>query len=250
MHTIKRIAIIGSGNAGQYFLNHLKVNGVTIKGFARKNSTYFADLRDFESQNDFDLTLLCVSDDAIGEVSTRLAPVNGILAHISGSQSLDVLDPKHARTAVFYPLMSLTLQSPPNISQIPFCIEALNQDTRLSLSHFAKSLGATPYLMDDKKRGHVHLAAVLSQNFSNHLFAKAKEILESQEIDFELLMPILQQSIERLKFSDPHDVQTGPAARKDVNTMKKHLELIKDDDLKRLYQALSKSIQKDHEQKL
>lgn len=251
MLRINKIAVIGSGNAGQYFYKHFKNKGLQVKGFARSSFPDFHNLESYDPlAESFDLSLLCTSDSAIGEVSAKLPKANGILAHISGIQKLSAIDAKHPHPAVFYPLMSLTSDAPPNIEMIPFCLEAKEEWVSESLTEFVIRLGASAHPMDTSKRAYLHLAAVLSQNFSNFLFGQAKSVLAGQQIDFSLLLPLLQQSLERLKFSDPREVQTGPAIRGDENTMNKHLELLDDEDLKGIYRLLSTNIQREYDKEL
>ena len=251
MKTIARIAIIGSGNAGSYFLHSLRNCGLDVIGYSRNEQKGFKALSDYSLQvSEFDLTLLCVADNAIGEVSSSLPEVPGILAHISGVTELSAIDKKHRFPAVFYPLMSLTPESPPELKAIPFCIEAPDSDVENALQHFAASLGASAHLISARARAFLHLGAVFSQNFSNYLFTRTKDILDAEEIDFRLLLPLLEQSLERLKFSDPGLVQTGPAVRGDNETMSRHLQMLNDDRLKELYTLMSQNIETDHDEEL
>lgn len=250
MRNIEKIAVIGSGNAGTYFLQHLRAKGLVVKGYARVTSERFSALQEYHNHPNYDLTLICTSDEAIAEVSANFPVVEGIIAHVSGVANLSDIDNKHPHPAVFYPLMSLTPDAAPDLARIPFCIEAAEADTEHALQALALQLGASSYRMDANKRAYLHLAAVVSQNFSNFLFGKAKNILDKQKIDFKLLLPLLQQSLERLQTSDPRAVQTGPAVRGDLSTLQKHLQLIEDDDLKEIYRLLSLNIQQAHDQKL
>ena len=251
MYPVKNIAILGSGNVGRYFLENLKRKKLVVAGYARRPVNGFEPLEAYHQQTgSFDLTLLCVNDDAIADLSAALPSVPGILAHVSGVSDLDILDSRHPYRAVFYPLMSIRSEAPPAIQAIPFCIESHDASVELALIDLVHQLGARSHQLNSAQRQYLHLAAVVSQNFSNFLIGKAKEILDTQGVDYRILLPLLQQSLERLKFSDPREVQTGPAVRGDTASMHKHLEMISSGDLLKIYQLLSENIQKDHDKKL
>jgi predicted short-subunit dehydrogenase-like oxidoreductase (DUF2520 family) len=249
--TIKRIAVIGSGKAGTYFAENLIRQDLQVKGYARRYKQGFQNLEEIKDHlSEYDLVLLCVADEAIAEVSSSLPVVPCILAHVSGVTDISAIDQKHPNPAVFYPPMSLTPETPPSIEAIPFCIEALKSETEYDLMKLAESLGASAHRIDSEERAFLHLGAVLSQNFSNYLYTRTQEILKARNIDFRLLLPLLEQSLERLKFIDPGEVQTGPAVRGDRATMEKHLEMIDDKDLKEVYRLISKNIGREHDQEL
>lgn len=251
MSLIQTIAIIGSGKAGKYFLQELRAAGLSTEGFARNPEDGFRDLNQYSKDGkQYDLTLICVSDDAIKSVSAELPTTMGIVAHVSGVCEMSEIDEKHLNTAVFYPLMSLTPNSSPPISSIPFCIEAGQELTEASLLKLCERIGASGNLLDGDKRAYIHLAAVLSQNFSNYLIGKAFEVLNGQGINPKILLPLLEQSLKRLHHEDPFNVQTGPAVRKDLKTMKEHLKLINNQELEKMYELLSKNIIQDHDQEL
>ena len=48
--------------------------------------------------------------------------------------------------------------------------------------------------------------------------------------------------------SGPENTQTGPAIRNDQKTIEKHLGLLSDENIKKLYLNLTTSIQRNHEQ--
>ena len=64
-------------------------------------------------------------------------------------------------------------------------------------------------------------------NFSNHLFAAAESFCEKENISFAVLQPIMEETVKRLRYVSPADVQTGPAKRNDGITLQKHREILK-----------------------
>jgi len=62
-------------------------------------------------------------------------------------------------------------------------------------------------------------------------------------IAFNLLMPLIEETISRLHNYEPSAMQTGPAIRGDVKTMEKHLQMLNDfPQLKNIYSIMSESI--------
>ena len=45
-----------------------------------------------------------------------------------------------------------------------------------------------------------------------------------RNIDFKLLLPIINQSVNQLKKNNPRKIQTGPAKRKDKKIIKYHVD--------------------------
>jgi hypothetical protein len=81
------------------------------------------------------------------------------------------------------------------------------------------------------------------------MLAISKGLITQYELDFDLLWPILKATIQKAMELGPENVQTGPAVRKDYDTMDAHLELLKNDpDLEEIYSMISKHIIKIHEQ--
>ena len=89
----------------------------------------------------------------------------------------------------------------------------------------------------------MHLSAVFACNFTNHLYALAEEVLAVNGLDFNILRPLIAETANKVQDELPLNVQTGPAIRSDIKTIKKHEELLKDQPaLLDIYKTLSASI--------
>ncbi|MBK6276225.1 MAG: DUF2520 domain-containing protein [Saprospirales bacterium] len=88
------------------------------------------------------------------------------------------------------------------------------------------------------------MAAVFVNNFSNHLFALAQDYCEKHQLDYQLLMPLIHETITKIDTILPKDAQTGPAKRNDTDIIDKHLTVLKneDDKLFEIYKMLTDSI--------
>ncbi|MNT71889.1 hypothetical protein D3C72_2104320 [compost metagenome] len=97
---------------------------------------------------------------------------------------------------------------------------------------------------DYEKRKYIHLTAVFACNFVNHLFTRAKEISDSQDLDFNYFLPLINETVEKINHLDPKSAQTGPAVRGDERVLKLHEELIKNEEQLHIYKTLNESIKK------
>lgn len=245
---INRLAILGNGRVGTYLAYAFRQMGLEVDVFARKPLTGQKPWK--EISTNADLCILCIADRFIEEVSAQIPAQNGILVHTSGSINLEALNTKHPKRGIFYPLMSIKKDSSFEIQKIPFCLEATNSTILEDLENFSQSNGLQHYAISSDKRKYLHLAAVLSHNFSNYLYHQAFETLKEADIPFSILKPLLEQQVNLLDDSDPILKQTGPAVRKDEPTMEAHFKMLQNPEIADLYQRLSQLIQKEYGEKL
>ena len=189
-----------------------------------------------------DLYLIAVTDQAIKEVSALLHDKKGLVAHTSGSVPLDVINAK--RKGVFYPLQTFTKGKTLDFSTIPICVEAESEADYVLLENLGKSISANVQRISSEQRSTLHVAAVFANNFSNHLFQIAKEICEKNGVSFDVLHPLIAETVDKIRFLPPQEAQTGPARRDDVETMQRHLDHLDNSMHKKIYQILSESIRK------
>jgi hypothetical protein len=69
----------------------------------------------------------------------------------------------------------------------------------------------------------------------------AQRITEAQDLNYQLPLPLLKETLRKLDDQTAFDAQTGPARRGDVNTIEKHLEA-QEGASKELYKMLTHSI--------
>jgi hypothetical protein len=80
-------------------------------------------------------------------------------------------------------------------------------------------------------------------NFVNHLIYKAQVQLQESGLNWNMLKPLIEETVAKLDDFSAFDSQTGPARRNDQSTILTHESLLKKEEVN-LYQALTKSIQK------
>lgn len=128
-------------------------------------------------------------------------------------------------------------------SKIPFCVDAKLESDLLFLKKVAKTIGNLVYQVNDEQRANLHVAAVFANNFANHCFAIAEKILDEKDLPFELLHPLMEETLAKALRESPAKMQTGPAIRGDIDTLHRHLNQLKEHpDWKELYEKLSLSI--------
>jgi predicted short-subunit dehydrogenase-like oxidoreductase (DUF2520 family) len=110
------------------------------------------------------------------------------------------------------------------------------------LRKVAIALSGNAQEMDSKKRERVHLAAVFACNFSNHMYMLAGKILEEQGISYNVLLPLITGTADKITDLSPIEAQTGPAVRFDKLIMDKQLSMLEDPGMQNIYKILSQSI--------
>lgn len=245
-----RIAIIGTGNvAQQLFTAFHSCEGLEIAlvyGRSLERLAFFSEFTRVTTEIDaihtVDVVLICVSDDAIAEVVNKLPQQIGIVAHTSGSIPLDILK-KFPSHGVFYPLQTFTKGKTIDFKSIPLCIEANSNKAEQALFSLASYISTSVQFISTLQRKELHVSAVLVNNFTNHLCHIAQQRLAAKDIDFKLLLPLLNETVAKLTTLSAYKAQTGPAKRNDVQTMNAHLEQIKESRIQDIYTLLSNSIQ-------
>ncbi len=250
-----KVVAFGSGNVANHLLPYLISKGfelVQIYGRNKKSTNRLA--KKIKSKAVFsldqidtkaDLYLLMITDDAIAPFAKKLSkqiPLSSLVCHTSGSVSSDVLQPfKHI--GVIYPLQTFSTNEKLDIAQVPFFYSSSNRTTKKKIQKIAEIISDKAVFIKDSDRKNLHLSAVFSNNFVNHLLLHAKEIAEESKIDFEYLHPLIRETIRKALFSDPGKTQTGPAKRNDKNVLRNHIRMLEGDEAKRkIYRLLSKSI--------
>ncbi len=196
-----------------------------------------------------DVYIIAVSDDAITSVSELLTKSGKIIAHTSGSVSIDAL-PNGVRKGIFYPLQTFSKGRKVNFKTVPICIEAEKKEDLELLRRLGESISGSVYKISSEQRKLLHLSAVFVNNFTNHMYQIGNEICEDNQVPFDILKPLISETVEKLDSLPPLEAQTGPAKRSDQQTIQRHLQQLKNETHKEVYQIITKSITETHGEKL
>ena len=173
-----------------------------------------------------DLYLIAVTDTAMSELDETYYLGDKLVVHTAGSISKNVLKNITNRYGVLYPLQSLRKQNMYLHQDIPLLVDANTEEAITILQNFALTISGNVSIANDELRLKLHVAAVLVSNFTNHLYALAFEYCNKEGADFKLLLPLIEETALRLRNHVPDEMRTGPAIRKDIKTLKKHLRLL------------------------
>ncbi|MFL9832251.1 DUF2520 domain-containing protein [Flavobacterium sp. ST-87] len=250
-----KISIIGSGNVAQHLittflhLEELSNDVALIQVFSRKKENLSQLLSpqkivtEFNNLLEADLYIIAVSDDAIENVSAQLPFRNRLVVHTSGSVPVTQLNSNNRR-GVFYPLQTFTKGKTISFRNIPICLEAENTFDYQVLNKVARLISDKVYAINSEQRKALHVAAVFVNNFTNHLYAIGNEICIENQIPFDILKPLMQETADKVMTILPNEAQTGPAVRNDKKTIAAHEAfLINNENQLKLYKTLTQSIQ-------
>lgn len=244
-----KVVIIGYGNVGVHIAQAFEQNeGIDlIQVYSRNKKTlascplHFATTCLLTTLKEADVYIVAVPDNAIETISKALPFKNKLIAHTSGSVALKTMDSKNRR-GVWYPLQTFSKAKSVSFSKIPICVEAENEEDQMVLKTLGTLVSTSVQLITSEQRASIHLAAVFANNFSNHMYHIASQILEKKGVDFSILRPLIKETAHKINTLAPSEAQTGPAMREDSNTIKNHLELLEQEDHKKLYTFITQSI--------
>ncbi|MDR3681809.1 MAG: DUF2520 domain-containing protein [Flavipsychrobacter sp.] len=248
-------SIIGTGNMAWFLAKRLTTAGHQCIGIYGRDKAATIELAEWIQAKSYsniadiydgeiDVCLLSISDHAIETVAPGLHFKKTVLIHTAGSVDLDLLSKSAVDYAVLWPVYSVVKNNLPNHRNIPCAWQASTPKAQryvLSLAH-----GITDVIFEakDEQRKWLHLSAVVCNNFVNHLMAIGEQTCHDQQLDFNILHPIIAQTFERLQKTSPFLLQTGPAKRGDSITIARHMKLLDNNtDWQRVYSAITTSIE-------
>lgn len=250
-----KIVLIGSGNAGTQ-LGHafsqvghqvLQVYSKTIESAKilanQLDAAYTNELNQIDQNADF--YIIAIKDDAINKIPASLNISEKIIAHTAGSVPMEVLKDLSPNFGIFYPLQTLSKDKTVDFTTIPICIEGSNHETLYQLKSLAESLSTSVQEIHFEKRKMLHLSAVFVCNFTNHMYTIASDLLKKEGLSFDLILPLIRETTEKLNHVSPVEGQTGPAIRNDQEVIEEHLGALEEnEDYQNIYKLLTESIQK------
>ncbi len=247
-----KIIIIGTGNVAHHLglaLLESEQEIIQLIGRNKENTSSLAKILDVEFSTDIktikqnaDLVILAVSDNAISEIANNNNFGNALVVHTSGSVSVDELK-NLANRGVFYPLQTFSKNREIDFSEVPIFIEANSSENLSLLEKLAKKISTKVEHADSEKRKALHLAAVFACNFSNQMYAIAEKLLVENDLKFDYLEALINETAKKAIEKGPRKAQTGPALRNDKIIIDKHLQMLSEhDEIQKIYTFVSKSI--------
>ena len=246
LRPVMRIALVGNGNLAWHISEAMRLHGMSIAIHYSRNNTPSLGwplVHSIEQlPRDCDLYLLAVPDASITEIAAQLPKMSSVV-HFSGSTSLDAI-PQQSK-AVCWPIQTLTRGTNIDYHEIPILWECSEPGIRQKLEVSLQVVWGKWIYTTSEQRQQAHLAAVISNNFTNHLQHITQELLASADLPTDLTLPMLRTQVELLRHHRPSDIQTGPARRNDVVTIQKQMDALEYNQAwKKLYEIISDDIRK------
>lgn len=250
----QNITIIGSGNVASWFAFRMKKAGYSILqvySHNHKNAELLAETCGAEAIDDLDklkydsdLFLFSIKDDYYEKLLGQLKQELPLAVHTAGSISKDIFIGYAKRFGVMYPYQTISKNADFDNLTVPVCIEGETPETQEILEKYAGKISSITYSIDEQQRFQLHLAAVFASNFTNALYGIGYDILTAHHIDWKIILPLLQNTLDKTKTIAPRESQTGPASRNDTKTIQKQLDAIEEEDLKKIYSIITEWIKK------
>lgn len=261
------ITLIGSGNVATWMAQRLQGSSrfSVTQVYSRKleNARRLAALSGAEAIDDIkaldpdnQIFIFALVDNAYETVLPQL-PFRLPAAYLtSGTFSCQCLKAYADSYGVIYPLQTFTKSQDMRGMEVPLCLEyqgpkptSVGTDSPQEfvgsceqMWALARELSPLCYEVSEAQRARMHLAAVFACNFSNAMYHIAYKLLEEKGLPFEMLLPLLRQTVEKVSKMPPSEAQTGPAARRDFNVMETHIAGFEDERLRDLYKMMSEMI--------
>ena len=251
-HKLDKIVLLGAGNVATALAKALAKKHKIIQVYSRSNNSaeklasivgcpFTNKLSQITS--DADLYIISIADDAIERIASQLKLKNKTIIHTSGSVDKSILKGTSSNYGVLWPLQTFSKGSIVKVNT-PFVIDATTKQLVGYLGKLVKEMNGKAIHLNSDKKAKLHIAAVFANNFTNHLYAVAYDLLKKEKIAFNILLPLINETIKKIKKEDPKKIQTGPAIRGDKKTIKKQESILSDSQqYLELYKLLTKSIQ-------
>ena len=252
-----KIVIIGSGNLATQLSLALKDAGKAIVQIYSRTEAHAIELAEKigcaytasldDILTDADIYILAVKDDALATLAATVcvSRPNAIFLHTAGSMPMAVFKAHASQYGVLYPMQTFSKNRRVDFREIPCFIEASCPHALDTIRSLAESISDYVVDCDSEKRKKMHLAAVLACNLTNHCYRLAERVLESEQIDFRLFLPLIEETAHKVKTLSPKDAQTGPMVRYDQNVMNMHMAMLPDDRTREIYRLMAESIHED-----
>ncbi|MGA2330697.1 MAG: DUF2520 domain-containing protein [Syntrophales bacterium] len=244
------VAILGLGKVGTAMGFLLRQAGYRIVAVASRSQAslsqgvVYTGGKPYLNFSEAALTANCViiatSDDAIAHVCEEISTEGGIkpgakVIHMSGAGGLDLLESAQAagaHVACIHPLQSFP-DVDSAISNIPgstFGITSEDEIKEWSVQ-VVRDLGGVPFFISDADKSLYHAAACIASNYLTTLIHMVEEIYQSlglsREDTIRAIWPLVMGTIANIEAKGTAQALTGPVARGDAGTVRKHADAVR-----------------------
>ena len=216
-----RVGVVGAGRLGAALAGALAAAGVDVAGPLGRG----------ERPEGCDAIVLCVPDAEIPAAAEAVAGAAPLVGHTSGATPLSALAPAGGDGFGLHPLQTFAPGDGPEAFAGAGCAVAGCTPAALAFAaDLARTLGMTPFEIDEEGRAADHAAASIASNFLVTLLAAAERIaagagLEPAEAR-KLLLPLVGRTLDNVAALGPERALTGPVARGDDATVARQREAV------------------------
>jgi len=255
------VGVIGPGRAGVGLALALVQAGYTVRLHGRRKKTVPKPLELTVGAGDeppawvaqAGVLILAVRDDAISPLAEALARAEAVrsdqvvlhLSGVQGQEALAPLVPSRAALGSLHPLQTISdpERAPARLKGTWAAVEGMPRAVQAA-EGLAQEIGMRPFRLSGKQKAIYHAGAVFASNYFVVVEAIAQRLLRHAGLSdaeaWQALRPLVEGTFENLTRQQPKDALTGPVARGDEATIRRHLEsLTRDDAL--LYRALGRA---------
>ena len=238
----QNVSIIGSGNLAWHLAPALDNAGYVVKEVYSRNARHAEKLTsrlyqaEVKTSLDFSdsasrIFIIAVSDEAITDVASEIVlPDNSHLIHTSGSQPLSVLQfAAIDNIGALYPLQTFSKNKKIDFKTVPLFVESAQAGTEKLMLTLARAISNKVTRTSAEERKALHLAACIAADFTNHMMTIASDLLKQHKMSFDLIKPLITETINKGMGLGPENTQAGPAHNGDLETLDRHLDFFFND---------------------
>ena len=217
------VRVVGPGRAGRSLAAALSDAGCEVRGLLGRGD----DVTD--AARGVDVLAIATPDDAISAVAGAVTPdPRSVVVHLSGALGLGVLAP-HQRRASLHPLVPLPSPEVGRVRLRSGVTFAVSGDP--VAAELARVLGGTAIAVDDGHRAHYHAAACIAANHLVALMGQVERVAASAGLGLEPFLGLARAALTDVEDLGPVAALTGPAARGDGATIRRHRSVLPPDEL-------------------
>lgn len=196
---------------------------------------------------DADIYIACVADGALPQVAEKITTIAGkqpLYLHTAGSIGMELWQRcGAAHYGILYPLQTFSKEREVDMNEVSLFIEASGDEELERVEGLARKLSPKVYHADSERRARLHISAVFACNFTNAMYGIAHRLLAEEDIPFDVLLPLIDETSAKVHMLTPREAQTGPAIRGDKDVMQSHLQMLAEEkDLNEIYALISNYI--------
>lgn len=233
-----KLIIIGKGNVATNLYEAYRRKQIAVEMVSSRDG-----LENIPQQAD--AYIYAVRDNALAEVISKVrVPARALHVHTSGTLPISIFGADKPHCGIFYPFQTFSKEHIiEDFTKVPIFFEAKAIDDVTAI--YSLALALTPHIYETTQtdRERLHVAGVFANNFTNALYGVAKDLLSDTHIPFSALLPLIDETAQKVHTLSPADAQTGPAQRRDDAVMQHHIGLLKTEQQRELYRLMSQLIQ-------